>query len=74
MSEFIQHLQANYSSLRKSEKKIADYLLYEKNIFVTPGFVFGKKGKQYIRISLCVKHDILKKVLARIESIDLSKL
>jgi RpiR family carbohydrate utilization transcriptional regulator len=26
MSEFIQHLQANYSTLRKSEKKIADYL------------------------------------------------
>ena len=26
MSDFIQHLQANYSSLRKSEKKIADYL------------------------------------------------
>lgn len=26
MNKFIQHLQANYSSLRKSEKKIADYL------------------------------------------------
>jgi len=26
MSKFIQHLQANYSNLRKSEKKIADYL------------------------------------------------
>jgi len=26
MSAFIQHLQAHYSSLRKSEKKIADYL------------------------------------------------
>ena len=26
MSNFIQHLQANYSNLRKSEKKIADYL------------------------------------------------
>jgi len=26
MSDFIQHLQAHYSTLRKSEKKIADYL------------------------------------------------
>jgi RpiR family carbohydrate utilization transcriptional regulator len=26
MSDFIHHLQANYSTLRKSEKKIADYL------------------------------------------------
>jgi RpiR family carbohydrate utilization transcriptional regulator len=26
MSDFVQHLQANYSTLRKSEKKIADYL------------------------------------------------
>lgn len=54
--------------------KLADYLLYDKNIFVTPGFVYGPKGDNYIRVSLCVKKDLLKKVIGRIEGIDLKKL
>jgi len=57
-----------------SSEKLSDYLLYQKNIFVTPGFIFGEKGNQYIRVSLCVKQDILKKVIARTESIDLSNI
>jgi aspartate/methionine/tyrosine aminotransferase len=31
-----------------------DTLLFEKNIFMTPGFIFGKNGEEYIRLSLCV--------------------
>ena len=54
--------------------KLSDYLLYKKNIFVTPGFVFGEKGKNYIRASLCVKQEILKKVLDRLESFDISEI
>lgn len=57
-----------------SSEKLSDYLLYQKNIFVTPGFVFGEKGNQYIRASLCVKQDNLKKVITRLKSIDLSKI
>jgi aspartate/methionine/tyrosine aminotransferase len=30
-----------------------DQLLYEKNIFITPGQIFGTAGKNYVRISLC---------------------
>ncbi|MCK5701855.1 MAG: aminotransferase class I/II-fold pyridoxal phosphate-dependent enzyme, partial [Cyclobacteriaceae bacterium] len=54
--------------------KLADYLLYGKNIFVTPGFIFGEKGKQYIRVSLCVKQDILEKVIKRVESFDMKEI
>jgi aspartate/methionine/tyrosine aminotransferase len=57
-----------------SSEKLADYLLYEKNIFVTPGFIFGAKGEKYIRISLCVKQEQLLRVLERLESFDISKL
>lgn len=57
-----------------TSEKLADYLLYEKNIFVTPGFVFGPKGNNYIRASLCVKRDVLKKVIKRIETIDLREI
>lgn len=57
-----------------SADKLADYLLYDKNIFVTPGFVYGPKGDNYIRVSLCVKKELLNKVIGRIEGIDLKKL
>ena len=65
---------AKVSTKLESSKKLADYLLYQKNIFVTPGFIFGEKGKQYIRISLCVKQEVLKKVIERIESLDLKEI
>ena len=54
-----------------SSDKLSDYLLYKKDIFVTPGFIFGEKGKEYIRMSLCVKREVLKKVIDRLQTIDL---
>jgi len=45
-----------------------DRLLYEKNIFVTPGGVFGEEGMQYIRISLCASEELLQRVLDRIQN------
>ncbi len=45
---------------------LSDKLLMEKNIFVTPGFIFGSQGINYIRISLCESEDVLKTVLKRI--------
>lgn len=57
-----------------SSEKLADHLLYEKNIFVTPGFIFGEKGEKYIRISLCLKQEVLQKVLDRLDSFDINQL
>lgn len=57
-----------------SSANLSDYLLYEKDIFVTPGFIFGEKGEQYIRASLCVKQDVLRKVIDRVKTFDLGKL
>ena len=34
-----------------------DGLLYEKDLFVAPGTVFGSNGEGYIRFSLCVKKE-----------------
>ena len=36
-----------------SADQFVDQLLYEKNIFITPGHIFGTEGKNYVRISLC---------------------
>jgi aspartate/methionine/tyrosine aminotransferase len=37
-----------------SPEKLVDQLLYEQNIFITPGKIFGTEGEQYVRISLCM--------------------
>ena len=47
--------------------EIADKILYEKNVFITPGFIFGDKGKRYLRISLCSPERMLEEVIERIQ-------
>ena len=49
---------------------IADKVLYEANVFLTPGFIFGSNGERHIRISLCCKNETLKEALERIKAID----
>jgi aspartate/methionine/tyrosine aminotransferase len=44
----------------------AEKLLYENNIFVTPGSIFGNNGDNYVRISLCINEEKLNEVLKRI--------
>ena len=45
---------------------IVDDLLYNKNIFITPGHIFGSNGEGYIRLSLCVDEQQLKEALSRL--------
>lgn len=45
---------------------LADEILYNKRVFLTPGFIFGDKGKRYIRISLCSPAEQLEEALKRI--------
>lgn len=45
---------------------LLDELLYEKNIFITPGKIFGSQGDRYIRISLCIEKTKLKEALNRL--------
>ena len=37
-----------------SAEQLVDDLLYNKHIFIAPGFIFGPKGNRYIRLSLCM--------------------
>jgi Aspartate/tyrosine/aromatic aminotransferase len=53
----------------KSSEELADKILYEANVFLTPGFIFGNKGEGYIRISLCCNEDMLKEALERIKKV-----
>ena len=50
----------------KASEEIVDELLYEKDIFSTPGTVFGSNGEGYIRFSLCVSSEIINEAIERI--------
>ena len=47
-------------------RQLSDRILYEAGVFITPGFIFGKNGEEYIRISLCSKPQVLKQASERI--------
>ena len=48
---------------------ISDKLLYEAGVFVTPGFIFGRNGSNYVRISLCAPVPKLEQALAKVEAL-----
>ena len=49
----------------KTSEEFADEILYNKDIFITPGTVFGNQGEGYIRFSLCVSSEIIKEAINR---------
>lgn len=50
-------------------ERIADKILYSKGVFITPGFIFGKNGEDYIRVSLCAKPEVLAESRRKIEEL-----
>jgi len=48
-----------------ASEEFIDNVLFEKNIFIAPGTIFGSNGEGYIRFSLCVKAEKIKEVLDR---------
>jgi aspartate/methionine/tyrosine aminotransferase len=46
-----------------------DNILKKAHVFITPGFIFGKNGERYIRISLCADEKRLQEALERIKKI-----
>ena len=55
----------------ESAEAIANKVLYEARVFLTPGFIFGSRGERYIRISLCCKNEALQEALNRVKSLNL---
>lgn len=49
----------------KKAEEVTDAVLYEKDIFITPGTVFGSQGEGYIRFSLCVSSEVIKEAIRR---------
>ncbi|MDB0615162.1 aminotransferase class I/II-fold pyridoxal phosphate-dependent enzyme [Tenacibaculum dicentrarchi] len=49
----------------KKSEETADEILYGKDIFITPGTVFGSQGEGYIRFSLCITEKVIKEAISR---------
>ena len=63
-----QCVRSGQASVLTPGQRVSDRLLYEAGVFITPGFIFGRNGEDYIRISLCAKPEILEQAYDRILS------
>lgn len=50
-----------------SSEALADKVLYDARVFITPGFIFGSNGERYVRISLCATEENMRRALDRIK-------
>ena len=56
---------AKLSENSLASEDFIDKVLYDKDIFIAPGTIFGSNGEGYIRFSLCVKEEKIKEALDR---------
>ena len=52
---------------------LSDLLLYQANVFVTPGGIFGSAGDKYIRLSLCASEEKILECSERLEKAGIFK-
>jgi len=45
---------------------LIDDLLANKHIFITPGHIFGAKGRRYLRVSLCAPIEVFEQAILRL--------
>lgn len=50
-------------------EQVSEKILYDAGVFITPGYIFGHNGEQYIRISLCADVPTFERSLEKINSI-----
>jgi aspartate/methionine/tyrosine aminotransferase len=48
---------------------LSDEILYNANVFITPGGIFGSAGDQYIRVSLCSPEEKLTDSIKRVNEL-----
>jgi aspartate/methionine/tyrosine aminotransferase len=53
----------------KDAEALSEEILHQAHVFITPGFIFGKNGKRYLRISLCSDEQTLNEAHSRIENL-----
>jgi aspartate/methionine/tyrosine aminotransferase len=51
----------------KNGYELSDEVLYNSNVFITPGGIFGTEGDNFIRVSLCGSMERFEEAIKRIE-------
>lgn len=51
----------------KTGYELSNEVLYNSNVFITPGGIFGTAGDGYIRVSLCCKEEKIQEAIERIQ-------
>ena len=59
---------ANVPSEYKDGYALSDKVLYDANVFITPGGIFGSAGNEYIRVSLCGSVEKFSEAIKRIKA------
>ena len=59
---------AKIPSEYKDGYALSDKVLYDANVFITPGGIFGSAGNEYIRVSLCGSVEKFSEAIKRIET------
>ncbi|MFZ4455236.1 MAG: pyridoxal phosphate-dependent aminotransferase [Bacteroidales bacterium] len=54
----------------KNGEELSNKMLYDENVFITPGFIFGSNGDRYVRLSLCAPEEKLAEALERIKKLN----
>lgn len=57
-----------WGKVQGSGREICDKVLYDAKVFITPGFIFGSEGENYIRVSLCADEATLREALSRLQA------
>jgi aspartate/methionine/tyrosine aminotransferase len=50
-------------------ERLSEAVLHGAGVFITPGFIFGRNGSGYVRISLCAPVETLEKAYDRIRNV-----
>lgn len=58
---------AKIPSVYKDSYALSDKVLYNSNVFITPGGIFGSNGDGYVRVSLCSTEEKIAEAISRIE-------
>ena len=54
-------------------EELTEPILHKARVFLTPGFIFGKNGERFVRISLCAPFEKMQEALLRIQAAGLGE-
>ena len=49
-------------------EELTEPVLHKARVFLTPGFIFGRNGERFVRISLCAPFEKMQEALLRIKA------